>query len=63
MSHVVHAAHEAMTAAVARGVPVETLAAVPALRGTARMRFWPDEDVADNAEALIGRIRRELEEL
>ena len=63
MLRVVRAAHEAMAAAVARDVPVETVAAAPALRGPARMRFWPDEEVVDNAHALIEQIRRELEEL
>lgn len=63
MLRVVRAAHEAMTAAVARDVPVDVLAAAPALRGAARMRFWPADDVADNAEALIEGIRRELAEL
>jgi V/A-type H+-transporting ATPase subunit A len=62
MLRVVHAAHEAMAAAVARGVSVETLDATPALRGAARMRSWPPEAVADNAQALIEQIRRELEE-
>ncbi|HJQ49472.1 MAG TPA: V-type ATP synthase subunit A [Gaiellaceae bacterium] len=63
MLRVLRAAHEAMAAAVARDVPVDTLAAVPALRGAARMRFWPDDEVAESAQALIERIRQELEEL
>jgi V/A-type H+-transporting ATPase subunit A len=63
MLRVVRAAHEAMAAAVARDVPVETVAAAPALRGPARMRFWPDEEVVDNAHTLIEQIRRELAEL
>jgi len=63
MLRVVRAAHEAMTAAVARDVPVDALASAPALRGTAGMRSWPDDEVADRTDALIDLIRRELEEL
>jgi V/A-type H+-transporting ATPase subunit A len=63
MLRVLRAAHQAMVDAVARDVPVETLAAATALRDVARMRFWPDADVAAGAEELIERIRRELEEL
>ena len=63
MLRVVRAAHEAMVAAVARDVSIETLATVQSLRGPARMRSWADEEVADNAQALIDRIRQELEEL
>jgi V/A-type H+-transporting ATPase subunit A len=63
MLRVLHAAHQAMAEAVVRDVPVETLAAVPALRDAARMRFWPDAEVAANAESLVERIRHELEEL
>jgi hypothetical protein len=29
----------------------------------ARMRFWPDDEVEESAEALIQRIRHDLEEL
>jgi V/A-type H+-transporting ATPase subunit A len=63
MLRVVRAAHEAMAEAVARDVPIEVLAAVPALREPGRMRSWQDDDVADNARAVIERIRRELAEL
>jgi len=63
MLRVLRATHRAMTKAVARDVPVATLAAVPALRGVARMRFWPDDEVEESAEALIQRIRHDLEEL
>jgi V/A-type H+-transporting ATPase subunit A len=63
MLRVLRAAHEALAAAVARDVPVETAAATSALRGVARMRSWPDDEVADNAQALIERIHGELEEL
>jgi V/A-type H+-transporting ATPase subunit A len=63
MLRVLHAAHEAMAAAVARGASVDALPAVPALREVALMRSWPDEDVAERAHALIERIQTELEEL
>jgi V/A-type H+/Na+-transporting ATPase subunit A len=63
MLRVVHAAHDAMAAAVARDVPVETLAAAPVLREPARMRSWPDAEVAGNADALVERIRHDLEAL
>jgi V/A-type H+/Na+-transporting ATPase subunit A len=63
MLRVLRATHRAMTEAVARDVPVATLAAVPALRGVARMRFWPDDEVEESAEALIQRVRHDLEEL
>jgi V/A-type H+-transporting ATPase subunit A len=63
MLRVVRAAHEAMAETVARDVPIEALAAVPALREPGRMRSWPDDDVAGNARAVIERIRRELAEL
>jgi hypothetical protein len=52
-----------MADAVARDVPVDMVAAAPALRGPARMRSWPDAEVARNAEALVERIRHDLEEL
>jgi hypothetical protein len=44
-------------------VPVETLAAAPVLREPARMRSWPDAEVAGNADALVERIRHDLEAL
>jgi len=63
MLRVVYTAHQAMADAVARDVPVDMVAAAPALRGPARMRSWPDAEVARNAEALVERIRHDLEEL
>ncbi|HKN64226.1 MAG TPA: V-type ATP synthase subunit A [Gaiellaceae bacterium] len=63
MLRVLHAAHESMVEAVARDVPVDTLAALPALRGPAQMRRWTDADVDENADALIARIRDEVGEL
>jgi V/A-type H+-transporting ATPase subunit A len=63
MLRAVRAAHEGMAAAVARDVPVETVAAASALRELARMRSWPDGEAAGNADALVERLGRELEEL
>ncbi len=60
---VLRATHEAMAEAVARGVSADTARAVPALRELARMRTWPDDEVARNAHALTERIRRESEGL
>jgi len=63
MLRVVHAAHDAMAEAVARDVSIDTVAAAPVLREPARMRSWPDAEVAGNADALVERIRHDLEEL
>jgi V/A-type H+-transporting ATPase subunit A len=63
MLRVIHAAHEAMEAAVARSVPVDTLASAPALRELARMRSWRDGEAVERARGLVDRIRAELEEL
>ena len=63
MLRVVRAAHDAMAEAVARDVPIDTVAAAPVLREPARMRSWPDAEVAGNADALVERIRHDLEEL
>lgn len=63
MLRVLHAAHQAMAGAVARDVPIEAVAAIPALRDAARMRFWPDAEVAASAQAVTERIRHELEDL
>jgi V/A-type H+-transporting ATPase subunit A len=60
---VIHAAHEAMDAAGVRDVPIEALAAAPALREVARMRSWPEDEADERADGLIDRLRTELEEL
>jgi V/A-type H+-transporting ATPase subunit A len=60
MLRVVQAAHEAMSAAVARGVPTDSLATVSAPRELARMRFWPEAEVEEQARALIDRVQAEL---
>jgi len=63
MLRVVRAAHEAMSAVVARGVPTDSLATVSALRELARMRFWPKAEAEVQARALIERVQAELETL
>ena len=63
MLRVIRAAHEAMDAAVARGVPIDALDGAAALREVARMRAWPEAEADERADRLIERIRSELEEL
>jgi len=63
MLRVIRAADEAMGAAVGRGVPTDSLAAVAALRELARMRFWPEAEARESASALVERIQQELAEL
>ena len=63
MLRVIRAAHEAMDAAIGRGVPIDALAEVGAVREVARMRSWPEAEASERGEALIERIQRELEEL
>jgi V/A-type H+-transporting ATPase subunit A len=62
MRRVIHAAHEAMAEAVGRGVAVDALTEVPALREIARMRSWAEADAAGLADDLIARIRAGLGE-
>jgi V/A-type H+/Na+-transporting ATPase subunit A len=63
MLRVVRAAHEAMAAASERGIPVDSLAETASIRELARMRAWPEADAVERADALVKRIRSELEEL
>ncbi len=63
MLRVVQAAHEGMDGAVARGAAIEALATLPPLREIARMRFWLENEVDENARALLERMRLALEEL
>jgi V/A-type H+/Na+-transporting ATPase subunit A len=63
MLGVVQSAHEAMTAAVDRGVAIDAVSTVAALSELARMRAWPDDEVDGRAGATIERVRTELEEL
>ena len=60
MLRVIRAAHEAMEAAVGRGVAIDSLADAEALRDVARMRSWPDAEAAQRADGLIERIRSEV---
>jgi V/A-type H+/Na+-transporting ATPase subunit A len=63
MLRVIRAAHEAMDAAIGRGVPIDSLTEVAALREVARMRSWPEAEASERADVLIERIQRGLEEL
>jgi V/A-type H+/Na+-transporting ATPase subunit A len=63
MLRVIRAAHEAMEAAIGRGVAIDLLADAGALREVARMRSWPEGEATASADELIDRIRAELEEL
>jgi V/A-type H+/Na+-transporting ATPase subunit A len=63
MLRVIRAAHEAMEAAIGRGVAIDLLADAGALREVARMRSWPEGEATARADELIDRIRAELEEL
>ncbi len=63
MLGVIRAAHESLAAAVERGVAAEAAAAVPALAEVGRMKYWPDEEMEDRTEALMTRVREEMEEL
>jgi V/A-type H+-transporting ATPase subunit A len=63
MLRVIRAAHEAMEAAVGRGVAIDSLGDVGAMREIARMRSWPESEATTRADDLIERIRTALEEL
>jgi V/A-type H+-transporting ATPase subunit A len=63
MLRVIRAAHEAMEAAVGRGVAIDSLGDVGAMREIARMRSWPEGEATMRADDLIERIRTALEEL
>ena len=63
MLRVIRAAHEAMEAAIGRGVAIDALADAGSLREVARMRSWPEDEAAERADGLIERVRAELAEL
>ena len=63
MLRVIRAAHEAMEAAIGRGVAIDALADAGTLLEVARMRSWPEDEAAERAGGLIERIRAELEDL
>ena len=60
MLRVIRAAHGGIGAAAERGVAVEAASAVPAVVEIGRMKYWPDEEVEERAEALISRVRNEM---
>ena len=60
MLRVVRAAHDAMEAVAARGVPVDALDEAAAIREVARMRSWPEAQADERASRLIEQIRSEL---
>ena len=61
MLRAIRRADAAMSAAVARGAPVEEAGAAPAVTALARMREWPAEQVEERAAELIEDIDRDLE--
>ena len=63
MLRIIRAAHEAMSAAVERGVAVEAASSVPSLAEINRTKYWPDDEMKQRSDELIGRIEKELEEL
>ena len=63
MLRIIRGAHAAMSAAVERDVAVEAASSVPSLAEINRSKFWPDDEMREKADELIGRIERETEEL
>jgi V/A-type H+/Na+-transporting ATPase subunit A len=63
MLRVIRAAHEAMEAAIGRGVAIDALADAGTLLEVARMRSWPEDEAAERAGGLIERVRAELDDL
>ncbi|MEJ7843442.1 MAG: V-type ATP synthase subunit A [Rubrobacter sp.] len=63
MLRVVRAAHGGIQNAVGRDVAVEESSTVPAVAEVGRMKYWPDDGVEDRADALIGRLKKEIGEL
>jgi V/A-type H+-transporting ATPase subunit A len=61
MLRAIRRADAALSAAVARGAPVEEAGAAPAVTALARMREWPAEHVEERAAELIEDIDRDLE--
>jgi V/A-type H+-transporting ATPase subunit A len=60
MLRAIREAHRAGERAVAREVPLEAIAAVPAAREIARMREWPPEVAAEHGHALCARLAEEI---
>ncbi len=63
MLEVIRRAHEAMTAAVARGVDPQAAAAATALTEVGHMRSWSPDETPHRAPELAARIEQELEAL
>jgi V/A-type H+-transporting ATPase subunit A len=63
MLRVIRAAHRSIRDAVEREVAVEVSSAVPAVADVGRMKYWPDAEAEERAEALIQRLAREMGEL
>jgi V/A-type H+-transporting ATPase subunit A len=63
MLRAIRAADTSMTAAVDRGVPVESVATAPSVTALAQMRSWPADEAEQRATTLIERMKTELENL
>jgi len=63
MLEVIRRAHEAMSAAVARGVGAETVTAVASLAEVGQMRSWRPDETPRRAPGLAARIEQEVEAL
>jgi V/A-type H+/Na+-transporting ATPase subunit A len=63
MLAVIRSAHQAMEAAVTRGVSADTVVGTAALTDVALMRRWPEPEFDQHAQDLTTRIRTALAEL
>jgi V/A-type H+-transporting ATPase subunit A len=63
MLRVIRRANAVMREAVERGVEVDEVVGVSGLTEVARMKSWKPDEAAELAEALIGRIEREVDAL
>jgi V/A-type H+/Na+-transporting ATPase subunit A len=63
MVELVRVAHDAMVAALERGVPARAVAAAPVLAGLAAMKRWHPAEAGDLAAALAERVRTGLADL
>ena len=61
MLRVLQVAHEAMTAALSRGVAVGRVVSVPVLSALPTMKRWPAADVPERSAELVDRVRHEVE--
>ncbi|GLP76597.1 ATP synthase subunit A [Mycobacterium antarcticum] len=60
LMRVVQGAHEAMVAALGRGVPAETVVAAPVLAELAAMKRWAPDDAAPAAADLLDRLSQTM---